>query len=237
MKIIVKDDIVVHSNPSEFNDRYCGLGAFAKDYNCNTTNSKAFEVQGLPEYYMDACYYYRNGKFEIIPEKESQVIEHYRNKALAVNKKLTRDKILDGFDYKISLGEHTLNIHFAYSLEDQQNFTDTAFMAQEAMIAASMGRRMDVGKISDGYSIKGYALEDFAPEQIVSGEEVEMVLSPAEFLTLFNEGALNHKFQCLHEGRQIRKALQEAKTLKAFEEAVGLLEASSPTPISLGDFA
>ncbi|MDY0258633.1 MAG: hypothetical protein RBR41_03075 [Desulfovibrio sp.] len=115
----------------------------------------------------------------------------------------TSATIVAGFDNEI--GGETL--HFSYDSFDQQNFADSANVAQ-LVIAGGEGLPTDV--VWNAY-------RNFSPES--KGELVRLKLGPAVFIALYMS-ALAHKAACMERGGQRKVAVAEALERGATAEEI-----------------
>ena len=106
----------------------------------------------------------------------------------------TSTAITSGFDYTVN-GEP---LHFSYDASDQQNFADSANVAQLVM-AGGEGLPADV--IWNAY-------RNSTPDS--KGELVRLTFGPADFIALYTAGALAHKATCMERGGQRKVAVAEA---------------------------
>ncbi|MFT4301694.1 MAG: hypothetical protein QM579_08070 [Desulfovibrio sp.] len=106
----------------------------------------------------------------------------------------TSASITAGFDYVIN-GD---SLRFSYDTFDQQNFADSANVAQLVM-AGGEGLPADV--IWNAYR---NSTPDF------KGELVRLTFGPADFIALYTAGALAHKATCMERGGQRKVAVSEA---------------------------
>ncbi|CAK7028251.1 MAG: hypothetical protein DELT_02669 [Desulfovibrio sp.] len=101
----------------------------------------------------------------------------------------TSAAILGGFDYEID----GRLLHFSYDSFDQQNFSDGANNSIAALMAG-----------------QPFALEWNSYDE--SGALVELELSAAQFLELYQQGACTHKVTKMAQARQRKLAVNDPAT-------------------------
>jgi hypothetical protein len=103
----------------------------------------------------------------------------------------TSQKITAGFIYK--------GYEYSYDRDDQQNFSDMAVSAQS--------------KVSSG-DISTVAWNSYRPNVTV----VVQIFTPLEFLDLYMNGALKHKYSQLDTARNRKEAVRRATTVSEVEQ-------------------
>lgn len=139
----------------------------------------------------------QGNQYIIVPVPGLTLEDKKSQKILQIDSE-TSAAIIAGFDYEID----GVTYHFSYDAFDQQNFSDTANMCQLAL-ANPEGLPSSV------------VWNSYLPD----GTLVQQTFEAKSFLTLYTDGAMQHKLLQMSKGGQRKAKVQSATTIEEVEAA------------------
>ena len=191
-QLIIKEGIAVYVDAVLKATGTFSNGRF--DPTTRTDNATIVTVEQLPDFFEIGQFNWDGEKLIPKLEYEADIIDAVAKKKIAEIDAVTSKSIQAGFDCVVD----GVNYHFSYDSFDQQNFSDSANVAN----------LIKSGVEGLPQSTPWNAYKNWTPEN--GGELVQLVFTADSFIQLYTAGALAHKQTCMAAGAARKDALREA---------------------------
>lgn len=148
----------------------------------------------------DAVFAYAETHPEMVTEERPFVptLEDIKQNKKSLIDAETSAAILAGFNYAVD----GVNYHFSYTLDDQQNFSDTANVC--------LMKQAGMPGLPDSVTWNAYT---------PGGELARLTFDAPGFLALYAGGAMKHKNETMQRGGERKAAVEAAATAEEVEAA------------------
>ena len=191
-QLIIKDGIAVYVDAVLKETGTFSNGRF--DPTTRTDNATVITVAQLPDFFEIGQFNWDGEKLIPKLEYEADIIDAIAKKKIAEIDADTSKNIQSGFDCAVN----GTSYHFSYDIFDQQNFSDSANVANLI--------RSGVEGLPQSTPWNAY--KNWTPES--GGELVQLVFTADSFIQLYTAGALVYKQSCMAAGAARKKAVRDA---------------------------
>ena len=191
-QLIIKDGIAVYVDAVLKETGTFSNGRF--DPTTRTDNATVITVAQLPDFFEIGQFNWDGEKLIPKLEYEADIIDAIAKKKIAEIDADTSKNIQSGFDCAVN----GTSYHFSYDIFDQQNFSDSANVANLI--------RSGVEGLPQSTPWNAY--KNWTPES--GGELVQLVFTADSFIQLYTAGALVYKQSCMAAGAERKKAVADA---------------------------